>query len=112
MEIVYNSTELSYLFFVYIYLFIGMLYLKIESRLPRVYIGLLLFFVLKMIFDYNKCTFSYIECKARGVKKEQGLIYEFTQNIVDLRKNVIQSYIIYFITLIFALFYFGKFLKV
>ena len=35
------------------------------------YVSLILFIGFKIIFNYQKCTISYIECKLRGVKKEK-----------------------------------------
>ncbi len=51
------------------------------------YIGLILFIGFKMIFNYKKCTISYIECKLRGVKKDNGYLYIFLQNFIDLRNE-------------------------
>jgi len=53
--------------------------------LYRWYIAIIIFFTFKWIFNYRKCTFSYIECVLRNVKKEQGILYNFLENSVDLR---------------------------
>jgi len=59
------------------------------------------FFLIKWIIDYRKCTVSYIECKLRGVKKEQGVVYNIMEDILDINKSR-YKYLIY----IFVLFVF------
>ena len=61
------------------------------------YIALLLFIGFKMIFNYKKCTISYIECKLRGVKKDNGYLYVFLQNFIDLRNEKYFALIICYI---------------
>ncbi len=51
------------------------------------YIVLLYFIMFKMIFSYEKCTLSYIECVIRNVKKERGYIYQFLNGFIELRNN-------------------------
>ena len=46
------------------------------------------------ITNYRKCTLSYIECKLRGVKKEDGIIYNIMSQIYDVNKKK-YKYIIY-----------------
>ena len=58
------------------------------------------FLLIKWITDYRKCTFSYIECKLiRGVPKEEGIIYNFTEPLFDINKRK-DRYLIYFIVII------------
>ena len=73
------------IYLVYLYLIVGLLSIYFKKPLPRVYLGLLIFFVFKWIFNYRKCTFSRIECLVRGVKKEEGYLYNFLENMVDIR---------------------------
>ena len=40
-----------------------------------------------MIFNYRKCTISYIECKLRNVKKDHGYINNFVNQIIDIRET-------------------------
>jgi len=40
-----------------------------------------------MLFNYKKCTFSYLECKLRNVKREDGFLASFLDHIVDLRNS-------------------------
>lgn len=56
------------------YLLLGIHEIVKDRPLPNWYIGILLFMVFKILTMYDKCTVSYIECKLRGVKKEQGYI--------------------------------------
>lgn len=51
----------------------------------REYIVLFIFISFKTICNYKKCTISYIECKLRGVKKEEGYLYIFLQNFINIR---------------------------
>lgn len=53
--------------------------------LPAHYVLLLLFFTLKVIFDYRKCTVAYAECKIRGVPREQGYVNMLLDGVVDVR---------------------------
>ena len=71
---------------IYIYLFIGIIllhYFKLHSS----YIVIILFISFKWLFNYRKCTFSRLECILRGVKKENGILYNFLESIVDIRYN-------------------------
>jgi hypothetical protein len=45
------------------------------------------FFLIKWITDYRKCTISYIECKIRNIKKEEGIIYNILEPIFDINKD-------------------------
>jgi hypothetical protein len=57
---------------------------------------LCVFLLFKWIFDYHKCTISYIECKLRNVKKEDGYVYTFMENIININKTNFK-YLIYFL---------------
>ena len=74
-----------YCIITYIYLIIGIILCLLDIDIPNIYIGLLIFFLIKQIINYRKCTISYIECKLRGVEKEKGYLYNFLNGIVDLR---------------------------
>jgi len=45
-----------------------------------------IYLLIKWVTDYRKCTASYLECKFRGVKKEQGYLYTYLDPILELRK--------------------------
>jgi hypothetical protein len=93
------------LLIVYLFLFLGLILINNDSTIPKVYMVTLLFFIIKLIFNYRKCTISYIECKLRKVKKEQGYLNSFLNSILDLRYTP-HVYIIYFISSIILYYYF------
>ena len=68
-----------------IYLLVGISMCLLNIDIPNVYIGILIFILIKQLINYRKCTISYIECKIRGVEKEQGYLYNFLNGLVDLR---------------------------
>jgi len=70
-------------------------------------IALSIFFLIKWILDYNKCTFSYLECKLRGVKKEKGFINNSLKSILKLNKLEFIN-IIYIIVIIILIYNFVK----
>lgn len=104
-----------YLFIYFIIIFF-LLYSIISSNkcIVQWSIALCAYFLFKWIFDYHKCTISYIECKIRNVKKEDGIIYNFLNNIMCINQSKCR-YIIY--SIVFAIliinlnknFYFVKF---
>ena len=95
--------EIIYVSIVYIFIFAGLIYLS-EGNIPRNYIAIVLFFFFKMVTMYDKCTISYIECKLRNVKKEDGYLYDFLNSIIKL-KNTPQAIYIYAIAIIFIIFF-------
>lgn len=102
MEIHENNYQIVYDFIVYFYLIIGLLYLGIEQRIPRNYIIIIIYFFFKMVTGYDKCTLSYIECKLRNVKKEDGYLYDFIKSITNSKNH--NCYLIA-ILFIFVFFY-------
>jgi hypothetical protein len=72
---------------VYVYLAIGILYVIFDRSVPSNYTFLVIFFTVKMLFNYKKCTFSYLECKLRKVKREDGYLASLLDRIVDLRDS-------------------------
>jgi hypothetical protein len=91
------------LFTVYLFLITGIRY-TLEGDIPRNYIAILAYFLFKMITLYDKCTLSYIECKLRNVKKENGYLNRFLHSIIDLRDTP-HVYPIYIIGIILILIY-------
>ena len=71
-------------------------------------VSFILFLSIKWIFNYRKCTFSYIEVKLRGVKKEEGIIYRILDNCMELRENK-TIVLFYLITFILCLEYYYRF---
>ena len=57
------------------------------------------FFMLKWLTDYRKCTISYIECKLRNIKKEDGYVNCILNDIIDLNK-LKYRYLLYFYVII------------
>ena len=90
---------------IYLYLIIGLFIIhyniKIYNKIYGMYITLILFFTLKWIFNYRKCTISYIEYKLRNSKKEDCILYKLLENIMNLRytKNIFVFYFLSFIIL-------------
>jgi hypothetical protein len=87
----------------YIYLAIGYYFIFNNYKIDNDYMILLMFFTLKIILYYKKCTISYIECKLRGVKKEQGYLYRLLDGIISVRHTIhfpilfiLASYIYYY----------------
>lgn len=68
------------------YMGVGLWFMARWVDMPQWYPVLLIFFVFKIVTNYQKCTFSYIECKVlRGVKRERGLLNALTGGVVSLR---------------------------
>ena len=55
-----------------------------------------IFLLFRWFTNMRKCTFSYIECKLRDVKKEEGIIYNILEPIYDINQEPYR-YIYYFI---------------
>lgn len=49
--------------------------------------SIILLIITKSLFNYEKCTFSYIECKLRGVKKHDGYIYQCMDKLTSIKKS-------------------------
>ena len=91
------------LFIILIYVFLFYSLFSKSLKIVRASIYLCIFLMLKWIFNYRKCTFSRIECLVRGVKKEKGYLYNFLENMIDIR-YCNHIYLIVFIGL-FIIFY-------
>jgi len=52
---------------------------------PQWFYALTLFCLFKWVFNYRKCTVSYVEVKVRGVVKDDGYLYRFLNALVDFR---------------------------
>ncbi len=91
-----------------IYLTYGMIHIVCGVKLKEWYIVLLYFFLLKILFNYDKCTISYIECKIRGVKKEEGYLYRFIDKFIRIRDRCYIFVMLLTCTLIISYNYFGK----
>ena len=58
---------------------------NITNIIPEWYAMLTLYLFFKWIFNYRKCSISYYEFKLRGVKKEEGYLYQFLEKLIDFR---------------------------
>jgi hypothetical protein len=87
-------------FFIFLYInlivFIIFSIFSNDKRIIEWSLVINIYILLKCIFDYHKCTLSYIECKIRGVKKHDGYINNFLEKIISINKREDKN-IIYFI---------------
>ena len=98
-----NFTEITiYNIIIVVYLLIGLLYIIFDRHVPPNYSVIIIFCVLKAIFNYKKCTISYLECRFRKVKREDGILASLLDYIVDLRNRDI-SFVLYFIGAVMVL---------
>jgi hypothetical protein len=95
--------EINFIYLIFLFLLIGIIHILLNKKLNEYYMSILIFFLVKMIFNYRKCTISYIECKLRNVKKESGYINNFVNQIIDTRETnkIIFIYIYAFIIIYF-----------
>jgi len=92
-----KSKELTKFVLIF-YFFYGISFMLLNYNLDISYLSLSFFMIFKMIFNYNKCTLSYLECKIRDVNKEEGYLYVFLKNLVDLRySNLFPIILLYFV---------------
>lgn len=103
----YNIIKKNYIYIVIIiYVLYGLISIIFKNNITKWYMILLLFAMSRIIMNQNKCTFSYIECKIRGVSKENGYIYRFLQDFIDLQSNTIIYLCIIFYTISISYYYF------
>ena len=81
---------------------IGILYKAVDNYIDPSYIVLVMFLTFKMLFNYKKCTFSYLECKIRKVKRQDGLLASFLDHVVDLRTSK-YSFLLYVLSCFFLI---------
>ena len=86
-----------------LFLSYGLYYMILNIAIPSSYLKLLLFMFLKIVFDYTKCTISYIEVKLRGVKKEEGYLYDLLTSLNNIRNH--KDFLILFFIINLFLFY-------
>ena len=94
------------LILVYSYLAIGIYCICNNYNIDQNYILLLLFFLLKSLFDYRKCTVSYLETKLRAVKKKDGYLFTLMDDILNIR-NTEHIGLIYIVCSVILYYYFG-----
>ena len=88
-----KSKKLTFIILI-LYFYYGISKIIFNNNLSHSYIVLSFFMFFKIICNYYQCTISYLECKLRKVKKEEGYLYNFLNNFIELR------YSKYFILLI------------
>ena len=88
------TEETIYDIIIYLFILVGFLYIWKEKRVPEKYGVIVAFCMFKILTNYRKCTFSRLECKIRGVKKEEGVLASYLDRMVDLRYSK-YKYIIY-----------------
>ncbi len=82
------------------YLIIGCTFIMCDAQFPNWFFAITVFFGFKWLFNYRKCTISYIEVKLRRVKKEEGYLYRLLNYIVDFRYNT-NIYLVYLFMIVF-----------
>lgn len=92
-----------------LFVFFGIFLMIKQDTIPQWYIIFLYFLGFKVIFKYNKCTLSYIECKLiRNVPQEMGLINSFVNGLLKISKYNIIYYFIIFYTIFVTWYFFVK----
>ena len=81
-----------YIFLLFLYLISLCFYVEKKSQICAILFCIL--FLIKLIFNLRKCTVSYVECKVRGIKKEQGFVFNALEEIYYLNKSKYR-YIVY-----------------
>lgn len=46
-----------------------------------------IYLLLKWVFDYHKCTLSYMEVKFRNVPKEEGYLYQTLEQVMEVNRS-------------------------
>lgn len=90
---------------VYVYLFLGFYLIYDIGCIDKNYLILMLFFLIKSLINYRKCTVSFLEIYLRNVKKERGYLYRFMDDILDIR-NTKHIYFIYLLCFIQIYYFF------
>ena len=94
------NEKIVYNIIIIVFIIIGFLYKFIDKRIPPNYIVLVGFCTFKMVFNYKKCTFSYLECKMRKVKRQDGLLASFLDYVVDVGQTP-YKYLLYPLSVFF-----------
>lgn len=74
-----------HLIFVYTYLLYGILSIITKKEVSMLYLFLLLFCCFKVTTNYRVCSVAYLECKLRKIKRDDSIVNQFLDPIVDLR---------------------------
>lgn len=107
IEIV-KDKKLTYLI-LFLYISYGLFMMMLNRKIEASYMAITIFILFKIVFNYDKCTISYIECKIRGVKKTEGYLYTFLNNFIQIRNEKI--FIVFLIYIILLNYYYFKIKK-
>ena len=98
-----NASKLIELYIIIIFImYIYLLHSVFSSNIfiIRSSIFLCIFLFLKLLINHRKCTFSYLECKLRNIKKEEGIIYNLCNFHGDLIYTSLNIYIYIIVLLV------------
>lgn len=62
-----------------------------NNKINEIALTMIGYFLFRWITNYRKCTISYLECKLRGVKKDDGYIYNILNPLFDVNKKYNRS---------------------
>lgn len=88
-----------------LYVGVGVGFVLTRTRLPDLYVTLLLFFAFKTIFGLRKCTVAYAECKLRGVSRDEGYLNQLMDGIIDIRNEYCAVFLPLFVATVAVLAY-------
>lgn len=90
-----NSEKLIHIIMM-LYVSFGFGYICLDKKYPNWFFAITMYFGFKWLFNYRKCTISYIEVKLRGVKKEDGYLYRLLNYLIDFRydAHIYKMYVI------------------
>lgn len=98
------TTKVYVYYLIVINIIFGLVCMMLDKQFPNWFFALTLFFYFKWLFNYRKCTISYIEIKLRRVKKEDGYLYTLLNDIVDFRYDP-YNYVGYFFATVFIVYH-------
>jgi len=93
------------IYFIFLWIFYGFYLMNNNKQIPMYYIAITGYFLFKMIFNYRKCTISYLECKMRKVDKSQGYLNNILDSIIDQRGHSF-SPVVYFCCFLILFYHF------
>lgn len=98
-------------FFVIIYSLLAHIYIFLLP-IPEWYAMITIYLCFKWVFNYRKCTLSYIEVKVRDLDLKHGILYNFLEDLIDFRYNILINYIyILQFVIIFKYYFLKKLMK-
>lgn len=73
------------LLFLYLFLLRCIFIYYKYGNIPFIYIVLIVFVMIKMLFNYRICSLAYAECKIRNIPRDKSYVNKFLDPIVDVR---------------------------